>query len=138
MKTRKLFKKILCLVSALALCLGLSACDKGEPTGYDRDTPQITGLPIQHELEFGGVYIEIKIDDFNKLGFRYGDSVKVQFSNGYTLEDLPYYNGYYVDAGEPLLIAYPGYDFIKAAINYGADLWEEGGLYAGQKEDLFV
>ena len=131
-------RRIFCLVLALALCLGLSACDKGKPTGYDRDTPQITGLPIQHEMEFGGVYIEIKIDDFNKLGFRYGDSVKVQFSNGYTLEDLPYYNGYYVDAGEPLLIAYPGYDFIKAAINYGADLWEEGGLYAGQKEDLFV
>ena len=127
----------ICLIPILILSLLLPACNSKTPTGYDRDWPQLTGCAIQHELEFGGVYIEIKIDDFNKLGFRYGDSVKVQFSNGYTLEDIPYYNGYYVDAGEPLLIAYPGYDYIKAAINYGADLWEEGALYAGQKKDLF-
>ena len=39
----------------------------------------------------------ISIDDFNKLGFEYGDSVNVSFTNGYELTDIPYYNGYYVD-----------------------------------------
>ncbi|MBO4839423.1 MAG: tyrosine-protein phosphatase [Lachnospiraceae bacterium] len=108
-----------------------------EPATTADQTPKAEGLPISHEPEFGGVYIEMTIDDFNKLGFVYGDSVKVVFSNGYTLEDVPYYNGYYVDAGEPLLIAYPGYDYIKACINYGADLWEEGNLYSAQT-DLFL
>ncbi len=89
---------------------------------------QIEGCAIQHETEFGGVYIEITIEDFNDLGFEYGDSVDVVFSNGYRLEDIPYYNGYYVDAGQPLLIAYPGYDYIKAAVNYGDDLWETANL----------
>lgn len=90
--------------------------------------PEIEGYAIQHEPEFGGVYIEISIDDFNGLGFEYGDSVDVVFSNGYRLEDIPYYNGYYVDAGQPLLIAYPGYEYIKAAVNYGDDLWETANL----------
>ena len=81
-----------------------------------------------HEPEFGGVYLKMTIDDFNALGYLYGDSVNVRFSNGYTLENLPYYNGYYVNAGEPLLIAYPGYDYIKAAVNYGEDLWETAQL----------
>ena len=62
------------------------------------------------------------------------------FSNGYTLEDIPYYNGYYVDAGDPLLIAYPGYDYIKACVNYGEDLWESAQLQTlfGQSEEPSV
>ena len=123
---------LLALAVLMLFGMFLTACGE-KPAEED---PKIEGLPIQHEPEFGGVYIEITIDDFNKLGFRYGDSVKVVFSNGYTLEDVPYYNGYYVDAGEPLLIAYPGYDYIKAAINYGADLWDEGMLYAGKEEKV--
>ena len=99
-------------------------------TKVTEDTPSVEGLATIHEEEFGGVYIKMTIDDFNEQGFTYGDSVDVIFSNGYTLEDIPYYNGYYVDAGEPLLIAYPGYDYIKAAINYGDDLWERANLHA--------
>ena len=38
-----------------------------------------------------------------------------------------------MDEGQPLLIAYPGYDYIKAAVNYGDDLWETAGLQ--QKND---
>ncbi len=110
------------------LTLSVSAC-AGTPKPDTR--PELKDYPTQHESEFGGVYIEISIDDFNKLGFTYGDSVDVVFSNGYKLEDIPYYNGYYVDAGDPLLIAYPGYDYIKAAVNYGDDLWETAGLKAG-------
>ena len=138
MKTgKKRIEKALLLILALLMLCGtlLSSCG-GKPASETK----IEGLPIQHEPEFGGVYIEITIDDFNKLGFRYGDSVRVVFSNGFELADVPYYNGYYVDAGEPLLIAYPGYDYIKAAINYGEDLWDEGMLYSynGEKASLFA
>ncbi len=114
---------------AVLMTLSLAGCQKDKETdGPGKATPEVKDAAISHELEFGGVYIEITIDDFNGLGFRYGDSVRVEFSNGFLLEDLPYYNGYYVDAGEALLIAYPGYDYIKAAINYGEDLWERAGL----------
>ena len=92
------------------------------------DVPTLADCAILHEPEFGGVYIQNTIEQFNALGFAYGDSVDVTFSNGYTLHDLPYYNGYYTQTGEPLLIAYPGYDFIKAAVNSGDDLWEVAGL----------
>lgn len=113
----------------MVLVLILTGCQKEEPD-QPTQTLKVENLQIQHETEFGGVYIVITIDDFNRLGFKYGDSVDVVFSNGYKLEDIPYYNGYYVDAGEALLIAYPGYDYIKAAINYGDDLWERAGLKA--------
>ncbi len=111
------------LISAMILTGLLTGCQPKEPEKLHTEE-----LPLQHETEFGGVYLKMTIDQFNALGFQYGDSVDVTFSNGYRLEDIPYYNGYYVDAGQPLLIAYPGYDYIKAAINYGEDLWERAGL----------
>ena len=135
----RLLKRATAFFMALFILTGLAACGKtrGEAA------VKIECLATIHEPEFGGVYVKIGIEDFNKLGFSYGDSVKLVFSNGYTLEDIPYYNGYYVDAGDPLLIAYPGYDYVKAAINYGADLWEEAGLQgvllqAGQTTSLFA
>jgi protein tyrosine/serine phosphatase len=75
------------------------------------------------------------IEDFNALGFEYGDSVDVVFSNGYRLDDIPYYNGYYVDPGNPLLIGYPGYDYIKATVNYGQDLWDTANLKIGAAKE---
>lgn len=108
-------KVISALLVALLLLSALSAC-AGQ--GSQPKTYRLT-----HETKFGGVYFDITIEDFNARGFTYGDSVDIVFSNGKTLSDLPYYNGYYVDMGEPLLVAYPGYPFIKAGINYGDDLW---------------
>ncbi len=122
----KAFKIVLILALALSL-LALAGCGK----------LAVNDLGIEHEPEFGGVYIKITIDDFNAKGFKFGDSVNVRFSNGYELKDIPYYNGYYVDAGQPLLIGYPGYDYIKAAVNYGADLWDEAELQGIQKVDLW-
>ena len=86
--------------------------------------PSLGSTAISHDEQFGGVYINCTIDDFNKLGFAYGDSVNVSFSNGYTINDIPYYNGYYVDEGELLLLAYPKYNYIKVGYNYGDDLWK--------------
>ncbi|MBR6723664.1 MAG: tyrosine-protein phosphatase, partial [Erysipelotrichaceae bacterium] len=111
------------LVLAL-LILSLCACQKKK----EESNPSIADYPIEHEMEYGGVYIKIAIDDFNALGFSFGDSIDLTFDNGRKLEDIPYYNGYYVDAGEPLLIGYPGYEYIKATINYGQDLWGEFSL----------
>ena len=122
----KAFKTVLVLALALSM-LALAGCGK----------LAVKDLGIEHEPEFGGVYIKITIDDFNAKGFKFGDSVNVRFSNGYELKDIPYYNGYYVDAGQPLLIGYPGYDYIKAAVNYGADLWDEAELQGIQKVDLW-
>ena len=97
-KIRKAMTRSFLLTLAVLMLAGtlLSSCAKAPSDG---DT-KIEGLPISHEEEFGGVYIKITIDDFNKLGFLYGDSVKVVFSNGYTMDDIPYFNGYYVKDGD--------------------------------------
>ena len=108
-------KKIYAFLIALLFIFSLSSCKNNKL--------EIKDIGIESESEFGGVYIQKTIDEFNDLGFAFGDSVDIKFSNGYKLLDQPYYNGYYVDANNSLLVGYPGYKYIKAAINYGDDLW---------------
>lgn len=122
---KKIISVILSLICIIAMFSGCSTADK-DNTGLTELT--VSDLAVIHETEFGGVYVDITIDDFNALGFEFGDSVNVTFSNGYQLDDLPYYNGYYVQTGEPLVIGYPGYPHIKVGINNGDDLWEIAGI----------
>ena len=136
MKAKRIANKILAFSVAAVLVL-LTACDGSRDIASpsadviqatDNETNdsarELRGCEVIHEQEFGGIYIKITIDDFNALGYQYGDSVTIDFSNGYSLSDIPYYNGFYTRAGESLLIAYPGYEYIKAVVNYGDDLWE--------------
>ena len=97
----------------------------------DDSVPVSSGLAIMHEEEFGGVYLGLTIEEFNSLGYAYGDSVTVRFSNGYELPGIPYYNGFYAQNGDALLVAYPGYPYIKACIQTGDDLWVMAGLKEG-------
>ncbi len=99
---------------------------------------KIIDYDIIHELEFGGVYITDEIESFNEKGFSYGDSVNVEFTNGYKVKDIPYFNGYYVDAGETLLVGYPGYAYIKLSLNYGDDYWFIAGLKEGDKASVYL
>ncbi len=122
-------KKLSLRVLTVLLSIGLTVsvfggcadrADHADPSAK----PTASDFAIIHETEFGGIYIETAIDDFNALGFAYGDSVDVSFSNGYRMPDLPYYNGYYTQTGEPLVVAYPGYPYVKVCINNGDDLWK--------------
>ena len=91
----------------------------------------IENLPVMQDTNFGSVCLDVSIDDFNSSGFSYGDSVDIAFSNGFELKDIPYYNGYYANVGDPLLAGYPGSPYIKAALNYGDSLWNMADLAEG-------
>ena len=113
-------RKITAAALILALMLSFAACGSNGPSAKD--------LSPEHETKFGGIYLHMTIDDFVALGFDYGDSVDISFSNGYKLEGIPFYNGYYTVTGGTLLVAYPGYPYIKACINNGDDLYTLAGI----------
>lgn len=125
-------KRRIVLVAAIVVALVAALVSGGCGCDSSAKKVAVTDLPIIHEDEFGGAYLAMTIDDLNAAGFQYGDSVDVVFSNGYELAGLPYYNGYYTHIGEPLLVAYPGYPYIKVGINNGADLWDIAQL----KDDM--
>ncbi len=82
---------------------------------------------IQH-TEFGNIFLEPSIDEFNAMGFSCGDSLDLAFDNGVLLEDVPYLSGYYVPVGSLVLSAYPGYPHPSLARNFGTATWAEFGM----------
>lgn len=119
-------------VQAAKTAATTSAATTSAATTQTQQATLTTGaLAATHETKFGGVYLDITIDDFNKLGFELGDSVNVEFSNGYKVSDIPYFDGYYTKTAEPLICAYPGYPHIDVCINNGDPMWEQAGLKEG-------
>lgn len=115
----------LILISILSLGVLIGCANKNEEKEQEK-TYVLENCSIHHDDEFGGAYIDISIADFNNIGFSFGDSVSLSFNtNGKINEfkDIGYYSGYYVPAGQDLLVGYKGYDYIKYCINYGEDIY---------------
>ncbi len=121
-------KRILCLLMSLLLILSCFSCGKKEtkteevsaPSAAEEAQTEVTAAgtpqeetavtaPVTEYTPYGAVEMSIPLEDFNASGFDLGDSCEVRFSNGYTLEDVPYYNGYNARSGDPVICAYPGY-----------------------------
>lgn len=127
-------KSLLFLVTLLSIG-GLSACANTKEKNILRE------CSIHHDDEFGGAYIDISIANFNKKGFSFGDSVSLTFVTGddtVIYDDLGYYSGYYVPAGQELLVGYKGYDYIKCCVNYGEDLYAKHNFNEDTKVTITV
>ncbi len=97
------------ILSMVGVAFSLLSCAK--------DNPSLKNCSFTIDEKFLSANLAIPIDDFNDLGFALGDSCSIAFSNGYSLEDVPYYNGYYVKNGEPVIVAYPSSGFISITLN---------------------
>ena len=116
-------KRLTAMILACLLLFALTGC-----TGKEKEKTVTTGeIGVLEDTEFGNVYLDVTIDEFNQKGFAFGDSIDVTFSNGYKLEDIPYYSGYYVPVGAALAVGYPGYPHVMIARNYGSPMWIETG-----------
>ena len=127
----KPLRKLCIFVLIGTLLAGCSAEPQATANGSE-SASVLSDCPLQHCSDKTGVFLMISIAEFNSLGFEYGDSVDLSFSNGYALSDIPYYTGYYVKPQETVLVGYPSADYLKAGINYGTDFYIRAGL---SKED---
>ena len=82
---------------------------------------------IKQDTKYDAVYLKVSIEDFMEQGFSFGDSCNVVFSNGLTYEDIPFFSGYYVRTAMPLIVGYPGYEYIAVTRN-NQGLWTDAGL----------
>ena len=114
-----------------ALCL-LLLCLLFPAAAEDAEVPSISGNAAEI-TKFGHIMLDITVDDFAGAGFDLGDIVTVKA--GSFEEDMPYFNGYYVDPGEYLVCAYPGYTNISVCINYG-NFAEATGIRPGDPVTL--
>jgi len=85
----------------------------------------------RRERKFGATAFNIKVDDFNALGFEFGDSIDLKFSNGLEYTDIPYYSGFYAHKGELILSGTQWYPDIVLVISQGDSHWDTYGLMEG-------
>lgn len=109
--------------------------EAGKTEDHAEDVIVLRDLEVAKDDDYGEIKIMISDEDFTKAGFELGDSVNVEFSNGHKVEDLPYYNGYYVLPGEMLLLGKKGGDHERVSVNYGDGTWDKYGL---SEEDTAV
>jgi len=154
MSEKKLLRVVLtlCVCALLAGCAGgtaAPAASSAHPSGSSAiesaapasssaaassttdAAPTLADCPVSHSPKSDGAFIEISVADFNALGFAFGDSVDVAFSNGYALKGLPYYSGPFVEPGDALLAGYPYLSSIEVGMAFGDDLWVTAGLSDG-------
>ncbi len=85
---------------------------------------------VSKDEKFGAALLSMGQEEFEELGFTLGDGCSVRFQNGYELTDVPYYNGYYVKNGDPVIVAYPGDPNIRITLN-NMGIWDTAGLKNG-------
>lgn len=111
-------------VIAAVLCLLLLGGCAGKNTGAE--IPEITST-VSRDTKFNSATVSISPEDFEKAGFRLGDSCDIEFENGFSMTDVPYYNGYYVKNGAPIIVAYPGYENVAITYN-NCGIWDTAKL----------
>lgn len=85
---------------------------------------------VTRNTKHDAAIVSLSQKEFEKVGFNLGDSCDIVFSNGYTLSDVPYYNGYYVKYGAPVIVAYPGSSNIGITLNH-MGIWQVAALTDG-------
>ncbi len=123
-------KRIIVVLLAVFITLTQIACKKTKKVA-------LFNLGVSEDTEFGAVIVNISIEEFNQTGFNLGDSCNVKFSNGFELNDIPYYNGYYVKNLAPLIVAYPSSTELKIAFNNGT-LWKDAKLTTDSTVDIVL
>ena len=120
-------KKLLSVLLLVAMvCLSISAQAVVEVNqSFPVEEGTITGFE-----KYGHATLDITIEKMLADGYELGDTLDVEFSNGYKFTNIPFYDGYYVAKGEPLVRAYPGHETIAVCINYGK-VYEVAGLSVG-------
>ncbi len=118
-KKKKHISGVLAIVAIVAASLIVfSSCGK---------EPSLLGAKVSEDVKFKAANVDISIEDFNDLGFSLGDSCDVKFSNGYEMKDVPYFDGYYVQNGAPVIVAYPSNEYVTITLN-NVGIWETAGL----------
>ena len=125
MKKHLIYKKIL-LTSLVTL--SLFSCNESKVIS-------VTNLSITKDEKFLSATVNITIEEFNNIGFKLGDSCNIKFSNGYTIDDVPYFNGYYVKNSMPVIVAYPSSTNILITLN-NTGIWDTANLTSDTTVDI--
>lgn len=109
---------------------------EGQDAQSGAQAASVSGTVTKHE-RYDSAITSLSAEDLAAAGFSFGDSCDVAFSNGFTVNDVPYFDGYYVRKGEPVVVAYPSDQYVCVARN-NSGFWTSAGLSEGDTVTITV
>ncbi len=94
----------------------------------------LTGT-VSRDDKYDSAILSLTPDELEEAGISFGDSCDLTFSNGYSLTDVPYYNGYYVQTGDPVINGDVNKQRIKIARN-SEEFWTPAKLAEGDTVEI--
>lgn len=122
-------KRISWFIMAAVSALALGGCKQKE------DVPQTSAeviSTVSRDTKYNSATVALSQEEFENAGFKLGDSCDIKFENGYTINDVPFFNGYYVKNSEPVIVAYPGFSNISITYN-NMGIWDVAKLVEEEK-----
>ena len=120
-------------IVALLVAMLLCACSSEGNNSSQQEEENKTQIEATTYKDTNGgdfAVLAASSTDFTNAGFQLGDSCNIEFENGFTLNDVPYFDGEYVDDGKPVIVA--GENSADVVVkNKNADLWSTASLYEG-------
>lgn len=112
-------KRIIILLPTIFFLLFSAGCQNGRGREATAE--------VLRETKFHAAELSLTKEQFESRGFCLGDSLDIAFSNGYSVTDVPYHDGYYVKDGAPVVVAYPGEEHVIITCN-NHGIWSAAGL----------
>lgn len=122
-------KRIIYFVIVVVCALAFVGCKQKEEKS--QSTTEVTST-VSRDVKYNAATVALSQEEFEKAGFKLGDSCDIEFENGYAIKDVPFYNGYYVKNNEPVIVAYPGFSNISITYN-NMGIWDEAKLTEEEK-----
>ena len=113
--------------TASVTAMGIGSMYGSKTATFEIAVPTIASVRIREDAGTGGARLDMTVADFNKV-FSFGDAIDVEFSNGYTIENIPFYNGFYAKLGAPLVLSYLGENDPMITTSYGERIWQMAEL----------
>jgi len=128
-------KKLFALLIALCLLITAGCSSKNAETTDETTTEKAESTvqiiaEVTEDTKYGSAIINITAEEFENGGFTLGDSCNFKFSSGYEKNDVPFFNGFYVKNGYPVIVAYPGYNDVRITLN-NEGIWSQAELSEG-------
>ena len=109
-------KKLIALLLDCVLLLGCVGCGKVGNKSDQSGSMEVVST-VTRDTKFNSAILALSPEEFEEKGFELGDSCDIEFENGYSLTDVPIYNGYYVKNAAPIVVEYPGFGDVRITLN---------------------
>lgn len=113
-----LFRFLVCILIGISVFC-MTACVQ--------NTKEISAKVFEDKTA-GNVLFFVEEREFKNAGYTYGDSINLSFSNGYAIDSVPYFSGYFAPIGSSVITWNQSEPFLEFSVVKDTGAWQKASL----------